>query len=367
MPRYRNWEEGLDDSIKFLRKEGQYIFSMQGGFEFKTPYQNWPPKRLTEESCLTPTEFYKHNVGKIHGDKYDLSEVVYIKSSDYITVICNRHGPFHVSASNFKQGKGCKECANNSTGDSFRKTAEDFISQAISVHNGKYDYSLVDYKTANKKVVIVCREHGEFKQTPSGHLSGRGCVSCGKVSTGEAFRLRLSEVLSRFASVHGDLYDYSEIKEYKNAFEQLTILCKEHGAFQQNMTSHYHAKAGCPTCAVVYNPARRSGFRRCADIKGGYASLYLIKCWNADEVFYKIGITTHHVSRRFAGSEAMPYNYYVEHLLIGDSDFIYDLETELHREYKQVRYRPQLQFGGMTECFSSVNVDEFKKLLEIIG
>ena len=46
-------------------------------------------------------------------------------------------------------------------------------------HNGKYDYSKVDYKRWNIPVTIICPEHGEFKQTLHNHLNGQGCPKCG--------------------------------------------------------------------------------------------------------------------------------------------------------------------------------------------
>lgn len=58
---------------------------------------------------------------------------------------------------------------------SVRKTKEQFIADAISVHGDKYDYSNVEYKTNATKVCIICPRHGEFWQTPNDHLRGRGC------------------------------------------------------------------------------------------------------------------------------------------------------------------------------------------------
>ena len=37
----------------------------------------------------------------------------------------------------------------------------------------------MDYKYTNKKVIIICKKHGEFVQTPLVHLSGSGCPRCG--------------------------------------------------------------------------------------------------------------------------------------------------------------------------------------------
>jgi hypothetical protein len=37
---------------------------------------------------------------------------------------------------------------------------------------------LVDYKYTKNKVIIICKEHGEFKQTPMTHLRDTGCPIC---------------------------------------------------------------------------------------------------------------------------------------------------------------------------------------------
>ena len=64
-----------------------------------------------------------------------------------------------------------------------RKTAEDFISTSISIHNFTYDYSKVIYKNNKTKVEIICRQHGVFFQTPNDHIGGHGCRKCSEEST----------------------------------------------------------------------------------------------------------------------------------------------------------------------------------------
>ena len=59
------------------------------------------------------------------------------------------------------------------------KLTDVFVEKAKRVHGDKYDYSKVEYKRNNKKVCIICPIHGEFWQTPSCHLQGQGCNSCG--------------------------------------------------------------------------------------------------------------------------------------------------------------------------------------------
>lgn len=54
---------------------------------------------------------YVSRVKKIHGNKYDYSEVEYTTWDGAIKIICPVHGPFLQSANNHKQGAGCPQCA----------------------------------------------------------------------------------------------------------------------------------------------------------------------------------------------------------------------------------------------------------------
>jgi hypothetical protein len=65
-----------------------------------------------------------------------------------------------------------------------------FIEKSRLVHGDKYDYSKVDYTDANTKVIIICKEHGEFYKTPSKHTNAKqGCAkcSCSYISTNDEY------------------------------------------------------------------------------------------------------------------------------------------------------------------------------------
>lgn len=58
-------------------------------------------------------------------------------------------------------------------------TTEQFIEKARLVHGDKYDYSKVNYVNSTTKVCIICPKHGDFWQTPSGHINAKqGCQKC---------------------------------------------------------------------------------------------------------------------------------------------------------------------------------------------
>ena len=123
-----------------------------------------------------------------------------------------------------------------------KKTTDEFIQEAKTIHGNKYNYSKVNYVNAKTKVCIICPKHGEFWQTPSHHLSGQGCTKCnGKLKyTKENFIKKAKEI-------HRDKYDYSKIK-YVNAHTAICIICPEHGEFWQLPCNHLKG-CGCGLCA----------------------------------------------------------------------------------------------------------------------
>jgi len=116
-----------------------------------------------------------------------------------------------------------------------------FIEKSILKHNNKYDYSLVDYINSQKKVKIICKEHGIFDQTPANHTRGQGCPTCKGVK-----KLNKNDFIRKSKEIHDDKYDYSLV-DYKNNKTKVKIICKEHGIFEQTPNNHLN-NHGCPFC-----------------------------------------------------------------------------------------------------------------------
>ncbi len=123
-------------------------------------------------------------------------------------------------------------------------TTEEFIQNSNKIHNYKYNYSLSKYLSGKEKLVIICKEHGEFLQRASAHLEGQGCMECRL----EKRRTGLEVFLSRCFEIHGNRYDYSLIKEYNNSRDKIKVICKKHGVFKVTPDNHSNRKQGCPEC-----------------------------------------------------------------------------------------------------------------------
>ena len=121
-----------------------------------------------------------------------------------------------------------------------------FIEKATRVHDSFYDYSQSIYVSCEKSVKILCPLHGIFEQTPSNHLRGKGCSTCGK----ERHRKKVSKSTADFIQdaikIHGKTYDYSETN-YVNIETGITIACPLHGKFRQLPQKHLIGQ-GCPGC-----------------------------------------------------------------------------------------------------------------------
>lgn len=62
-----------------------------------------------------------------------------------------------------------------------RKTLQEFIVQARKKFGNKFDYSMAVYVNTHTPLCISCPAHGEFWQTPIGHLKSHGCPKCGQL------------------------------------------------------------------------------------------------------------------------------------------------------------------------------------------
>jgi hypothetical protein len=175
---------------------------------------------------------------------------------------------------------------------------EAFIIKAKQIHDNKFDYSKVEYKSFSTKIKIKCLKHGYFMQTPNSHLNGKGCRKC--------------------------------------ANKELKFTRAENGWDK----SHW----------VKY----------CNRNPNNDPKLYIIHCFDNKEQFIKIGITSKKITERYLPKD-IPYNYQVIKIIDGYPGTIYDLEKKLKGEYKGFRYIPRLKFKGYTECFSELIMEPILK------
>ena len=273
---------------------------------------------------LTTTEWIKKAIA-VHGDKYSYTNTIYTKAKDPISIVCLEHGVFTQTAQHHISGHGCPKCSNN-----YNYTNEEFIEKANKVHNNKYTYKNCVYSNNKTKIKITCPVHGEFEQTPDSHLKGYVCPICNKTST--------QDFIEKAKLIHSDRYDYSKVN-YTGHSSKITIICPEHGEFEQTPSSHLRG-SNCPNC-----------------VKNGFdptkvAILYYLRITvNTGKVLYKIGITNRSVNERFNLKELSKIEIVKQRTYEVGQD-AYDEEQRILKQYKEFKYvGPPVLESGNTELF----------------
>ena len=201
---------------------------------------------------ISQTTFVKR-CQKAHGNIYNYDLVDYTTMAQKVTIVCPIHGAWEAIAANHVQGKsGCPVCDRTKTKDRFasinRISKSVFFARCEAIHSGKYDYSQADFTGVTEKILVICKEHGAFKQLANSHLSGKGCPKCGILTRAIKATSTREDLLKHFRSVHGDRYDYL-LPERIKFTDKAEIVCEEHGLFRQLVKSHFEGK-GCPKCSL---------------------------------------------------------------------------------------------------------------------
>lgn len=175
----------------------------------------------------------------LHGNRYDYSKVIYKNNSTKICVVCEEHGQFWQTPNAHLSGKGCPYCRNKNTSIRFKSNLNLFIEKSNILHNNKYIYSKTVYTGTHKKVIIICPDHGEFKQLPSSHLQKHGCPVCNS-STGE---LAIKNILDKNNIKYKQEYIIPEIVSllrYDFYLPDYNILIEFHGKQHYEYNPFFH-------------------------------------------------------------------------------------------------------------------------------
>lgn len=305
-------------------------------------------KRLTQDQVI---EQFK----KIYGDKYSYDDIVYEGPKSKLKIYCNTcKGYFWQVSESHKYGCGCPLCKNKRVAKKKTLSQKEVIEQFKEVHRDKYDYSDVEYEHTNKEVKIWCKKcNSYFFQKPSNHKVGRGCPTCGFKSRYIKMKTPQEDVIKRFKEVHGNRYIYDFVN-YKGRNEKILILCRQCGLFEADVSSHYSG-SGCPTCnPQLFSPSDYGErFKK--------AIVYILRIFSGSESFYKVGITSSNIKRRYS---ELPKVYQYEIIKTFDMTGYgaRKAEIEILKKHSIFKYIPDTHFDGYTECVSELNKREIDKI-----
>lgn len=163
------------------------------------------------------------------------------------------------------------------------------------IHNEKYRYDKLKYTKRRSEVIITCPIHGDFKQCLHDHYRGEGCYDCGR--------------------------------------EKSTLYIKEH-------TTGWNIENW------ILQAKKSKNFDS--------FKVYVIRCWNENEDFFKIGRTFSKITKRFPNKTSMPYEYEIIDTFIGDPITIWEKEKYLKKINKKYKYSPVNTFNGKEECYNKI-------------
>jgi hypothetical protein len=235
-------------------KEGCIICDLHGSF-YKTPnyhLRGWGCKTcktlIKAKQALTK---FIIKARKIHGDKYSYLKFVYVATDNKSTITCSIHGDFEQTPTRHLSGRGCRSCGNLIAFAKQRSTLDEFIAKARFIHGDEYSYSNFIYNGNKVKGIISCKEHGDFRQTPDCHLSGRKCIKCAAIGRRIKLKYTFETFKTKADKIHNGIYNYDKATNlYMNCQTSIPIACLIHGNFEQKPTVHLRGH-GCPICNIV--------------------------------------------------------------------------------------------------------------------
>ncbi len=119
-----------------------------------------------------------------------------------------------------------------------------FIENGKKIHGDVYSYVYDIFKTVDTKFKIFCmRCDGFFEQTPYHHINRKqGCPTCNGNN-----RYDTKTFVEMCEKVHGNAYDYSDVK-YVNSKTKIKIICKKcEKTFEQTPNNHLSGRK-CFNC-----------------------------------------------------------------------------------------------------------------------
>ena len=264
-------------------------------------------------------------------------------------IFCNIHLTSKISnKADLKRNSFCTTCRKEARTKEFEKQ---FKLKSSEIHNNKYNYDKSIYIGNSIPLTIKCLLHDvEFEQRPSDHLIGKtGCKQCFVAKRPQSQPKSQEIFIEQAKKVHGDFFDYSDVK-YKRTHAYVKIKCKKHNhIFTQTPAHHLSGKNGCEVCknkGLVWSRedfVEKYGNQQC--------TFYVIQCYDESESFYKLGITSKTVKKRY-NKHNLPYQYTIILEYKDTAENVWDLEYLFKQKFKNYYYKPLHEFkGSSTETF----------------
>lgn len=282
-------------------------------------------------------------------NKYKYDEDTVCKVTDSINIVCPIHGNFkQVLRVHLRSKHGCPKCADIASSIAQKQSTENFIHKAKRVHGERYLYAKTEYKGDKKKLIITCKEHGDFEQDPYSHINKSkpcGCPICGVISTNSKQRHSL-EMITKLLSANTNSNISIDLSTYTNFKSKLKCTCKFHGEFNQTLPILIKSQYKCPRCAELSKGWNRSLYKDCPTI---------FYCLSISSDLYKVGITKNtNIFKRYGSKDSLEIKKVIYETTFDDGALAWDLERKVMLALRDYKYTgPKIfKYTGTKEIFT---------------
>ena len=265
---------------------------------------------------LVQKRVYALSNGLVELDPYSF------KNQNEVAVFkCKKHGSFsRKPIASLLTTHPCIYCMEEQGVRDGSKLTQEEIRKRLASLKGEFEITNID-GTGSKdaKITITCladKNHPTISKKLSDlYAKEFACGRCSHLAAQPQRTKSLAKVAERKISQHykswlehakkrhGSKYDYSKV-EYRTAKDPVVIVCPYHGAFPQLPDTHL--RSGCRFCADEELKGRYTFtyFERSPSERARPALLYYVKIHAFRRVFYKVGITTTTIERRFGSAKS---------------------------------------------------------------
>ena len=287
-------------------------------------------------------------------------EDTYIDRKSKITIECDKHGVMEIGAMALEQNKlGCPKCGLEGIKKSQTTPYIEVEHKVCSKFGNKIKLKEDTYVNIKTKMTCECSAHGVFKATPHYliNTSKSGCPKCGLEEGGKKSRVPYETFLKKANKKFKGKFTYIE-ETYKGNSQKMKALCPKHGEINIIPYSHISQEYGCYSCMV--------------EASGAYyldkpTTLYYIKLIKGNEEYFKLGITTTTLDKRF---NKLPTDN-VTYQIIATKTFetgitAYHLEQFLLHQYSSniIDFILLPKSGGNSEIFNQDIYESIKQYFD---
>lgn len=234
---------------------------------------------------------------------------------------------------------------------------QEFLQNQIDIVHGVSKFKFLEpfeYTGSKSIYKIQCLSCNSTLLKTASQILNSGCPHCyltkQKIKAKEN-RKSPEEFEKKFYLIHPDK---KLLSVYVRRVDKVLIECENKHQYWQKADVTLRG-FGCPICALEKKGWNKTNFRNACENEN-LGTFYIIRCFNNEEEFYKLGITSRTVKQRyrFEDFKLMPYNYEIIQEIQDVPNNVWEYEWFLKRYIKQqsIHYVPKIKFDGyLTECF----------------